>query len=89
MIRGGSSWRDGWEAIVAGSPSVEATVVSRGVVARVSGDMDYVTGPGLWEQFDELLVGGAGFAVLDLSDVSFCDSAGLNLLLRAVSQPGG
>lgn len=53
------------------------------MVAKVSGEMDYMTGPGLWERFDELLAGGAGFVVLDLSDVSFCDSAGLNVLLRA------
>ncbi|MER7195774.1 STAS domain-containing protein [Streptomyces flaveolus] len=68
---------------MAGSPSVEASVVGRGVVARVSGEMEYVTGPGLWEQISEVLSGSAAFVVLDLSGVSFCDSAGLNLLLRA------
>ncbi|MFD3621690.1 STAS domain-containing protein [Streptomyces sp. NPDC058676] len=68
---------------MAGSPSVEARVVGRGVVARISGDMDYMTGPGLWEQIDEVLAGGTAFVVLDLSVVSFCDSAGLNVLLRA------
>jgi anti-anti-sigma factor len=57
--------------------------VDRGVVARISGEMDYVTVPGLGEQISEVLAGSAGFVVLDLSDVSFCDSAGLNLLLRA------
>ncbi|MFF7452171.1 MULTISPECIES: anti-sigma factor antagonist [unclassified Streptomyces] len=62
---------------------VETTVVGRGVVARVSGEMDYVTGPGLWEQISEVLAGDTAFVVLDLSGVSFCDSAGLNLLLRA------
>jgi anti-anti-sigma regulatory factor len=56
---------------VAGSPSFEVTIVGRGVVARVSGDMDYVTGPGQWEQISNVLVGGAGFVVLDLSSVSF------------------
>lgn len=68
---------------MADSPSVVASVVGRGVVARISGEMDYVTSPGLWKQISEVLAGNAGFAVLDLSDVSFCDSAGLNLLLRA------
>ncbi|MFF8925850.1 STAS domain-containing protein [Streptomyces longwoodensis] len=62
---------------------VETTVLSRGVVARVSGDMDYMTRPGLWERFGQLLVGDGAFIVLDLSGVAFCDSAGLNLLLRA------
>jgi hypothetical protein len=33
--------------------------------------MDYVTGPGQWEQISNVLVGGAGFVVLDLSSVSF------------------
>ncbi|MEU0247298.1 hypothetical protein ABZ192_23790 [Streptomyces sp. NPDC006235] len=31
----------------------------------------------------DVLAAGGGFVVLDLSDVSFCDSAGLNVLLRA------
>lgn len=57
--------------------------MGRGVVARISGDMDYMTGPGLWGQIDEVLAGGTAFVVLDLSGVSFCDSAGLNVLLRA------
>ncbi|MEU9397899.1 STAS domain-containing protein [Streptomyces sp. NPDC048324] len=68
---------------MAGSPSVEARVVGHGVVARFNGEMDYMTGPGLWEQINEVLAAGTGFVVLDLSDVSFCDSAGLNVLLRA------
>jgi anti-anti-sigma factor len=32
-------------------------------------------------QFKELLSTGGRFIALDLSDVSFCDSAGLNMLL--------
>ncbi|MGW6886746.1 STAS domain-containing protein [Streptomyces chartreusis] len=72
--------------MVAGSPSVEATVLGRGVVALVSGEMDYLTGPGLWDQINEVLAGSAGFVVLDLSGVSFCDSAGLNVLLRAAQR---
>lgn len=58
-------------------------MAGRGVVARINGEMDYVTGPGLWGQMDEVLASGTGFVVLDLSDVSFCDSARLNVLLRA------
>lgn len=70
-----------------GSSAVDTSVVGRGVVARVRGDMDYMTDPGLWEQISEVLAGGAGFVVLDLSGVRFCDSAGLNLLLRAARGP--
>ncbi|MEV6409593.1 STAS domain-containing protein [Streptomyces bobili] len=58
------------------------------MVARISGNMDCMTGPGLWEQINEVLAGGTAFVVLDLSDVSFCDSAGLNVLVRASRRAG-
>ncbi|MBT2365734.1 STAS domain-containing protein [Streptomyces sp. ISL-10] len=68
---------------MAGDPAIETTVVGRCVVVRVSGEMDYVTVPFFWERFLEALAGRDRFLVLDLSGVSFCDSAGLNVLLRA------
>ncbi|MFF6783704.1 anti-sigma factor antagonist [Streptomyces sp. NPDC012510] len=61
--------------------SVETIVSGRCLVARVSGAMDYVTDPVFRAQFKELLSGGSRFIVLDLSGVSFCDSAGLNVLI--------
>lgn len=67
-------------------PSVEMTISGRCLVARVSGDMDYVTDSLFRAQFEELLGRGERFIVLDLSDVSFCDSAGLNVLLGAWRQ---
>jgi anti-anti-sigma regulatory factor len=54
-------------------PSVETIASGRYLVARVSGEMDYVTDPVLRSQFNELLSRGDRFIVLDLSDVSFCD----------------
>lgn len=69
--------------IVADDPSVRTTAVGRGVVASVSGEMDYLSDPVLWERFTPMLDGASRFIVLDLSEVSFFDSAGLNLLLRA------
>jgi anti-sigma B factor antagonist len=62
-------------------PSVETIASGRCLVARVSGEMDYVTDPVFRPQFKELLSRGDRFIVLDLSNVSFCDSAGLNVLL--------
>jgi anti-anti-sigma factor len=71
---------------VAADPAIETTLVGRCVVARTSGEMDYVTAPFFWERLLEALAGRDPFVVLDLSGVSFCDSAGLNVLLRAGRQ---
>ncbi|MFF5307642.1 STAS domain-containing protein [Streptomyces sp. NPDC013161] len=64
-------------------PSVETIASGRCLIARVSGEMDYVTDPVFRPQFKDLLSRGDRFIVLDLSRVSFCDSAGLNVLLGA------
>lgn len=48
--------------------------------------MDYATEPVLRPQFKELLSRGSRSIVLDLSGVSFCDSAGLNVLIGAWRQ---
>ncbi|MEU1940483.1 STAS domain-containing protein [Streptomyces coeruleorubidus] len=69
-----------------GGPSVEAIVSGRCLVVRVSGEMDYVTEPVFRPQFKELLSRDERFIVLDLSGVSFCDSAGLNVLIGAWRQ---
>jgi anti-sigma B factor antagonist len=74
------SRRDGWESVVA-DPAVETIAAGRCLVAKVSGEMDYVTEPVFRPQFKELIARGGRFIVLDLSGVSFCDSAGLNVLL--------
>ncbi|MFE2210394.1 STAS domain-containing protein [Streptomyces canus] len=55
-------------------------------VARASGETDYVTGLVLRPQFKELVARSGRFIVLDLSGVSFRDSAGLNVLLGAWRQ---
>ncbi|MBT2423489.1 STAS domain-containing protein [Streptomyces sp. ISL-22] len=68
-------------------PSVETIASGRCLVAKVSGEMDYVTDPVFRPQFKELLSRGDCFIVLDLSDVSFCDSAGLNVLLETWRLP--
>lgn len=68
---------------MAAVPSLKVTEAGRGMLVRITGEMDHVSGPALWERLTEVLAGHAAFIVLDLSAVSFCDSAGLNLLLRA------
>jgi anti-anti-sigma factor len=67
-------------------PSVETIAVGRCLVARVSGEMDYVTEPVFRPQFKELIAQADRFIVLDLSGVSFCDSVGLNVLLNGWKQ---
>ncbi|MGW6012891.1 STAS domain-containing protein [Streptomyces sp. NPDC055210] len=59
---------------------VETAVSGRCLIARVSGQMDHVSGPALRARLRELIMQGNRFMVLDLSGVSFCDSAGLNVL---------
>lgn len=49
--------------------------------ATVSGEIDYVTGPVFRLQIKELIAGDDRCIVLDLSGVTFCDSAGLNVLI--------
>lgn len=68
---------------MAGDSSVEWTASNGCVVARLSGEMDYVSRPVFTERLLELITGGGRLLVLDLSGVTFCDSAGLNVLLVA------
>ncbi|MGW6788521.1 STAS domain-containing protein [Streptomyces chartreusis] len=67
-------------------PSVEMTAYGRCVVARVSGDLDYRTDGEVQARFKELTARDERFMVLDLSGVTFCDSAGLSVLLRVWRQ---
>ncbi|MFD3839801.1 STAS domain-containing protein [Streptomyces sp. NPDC058642] len=63
------------------------TIVSgRCLVARVSGEMDDQSTGWFRAQFKELIARGGRFLVLDLAGVSFCDSAGLNVLLTTRRQ---
>ncbi|MEU6089064.1 STAS domain-containing protein [Streptomyces sp. NPDC047085] len=53
------------------------------LVAKVRGVMDYVTQLELRGQLTQVIDRAERAVVLDLADVSFCDSAGLNVLLGA------
>jgi anti-sigma B factor antagonist len=52
-------------------------------VVRVSGEMDLVTSPALRQQVHEAVADGRRSLVLDLSDVLFCDSSGVGVLIAA------
>ncbi|MFF9120528.1 STAS domain-containing protein [Streptomyces massasporeus] len=65
---------------------MEVIASSRCVVARVSGELDYVSGRVLRAELMDLIARVEGLLVLELSGVSFCDSAGLNVLLQTWRQ---
>jgi anti-sigma B factor antagonist len=52
-------------------------------VLRVSGELDLVTSPGLRQRVHEVVADGRHSIVLDLSDVFFCDSSGVGVLIAA------
>ena len=75
---------------------VETREVGRAVVLALAGELDHDTAPLLREHFDSAFDtafgGGAGaggaagrpdVVVVDCSELSFCDSTGLNVLLTA------
>ena len=57
----------------------------RGDVAVISiaGELDMATAPRLQAQINELLDNGRSRLVFNLADVSFCDSTGLSVFVRA------
>ncbi|MFF3491321.1 STAS domain-containing protein [Streptomyces sp. NPDC002795] len=52
-------------------------------VVCASGEMDLVTSPALRQQVHEAVADGRRSVVLDLSDVLFCDSSGVGVLIAA------
>ncbi|MFI5663405.1 STAS domain-containing protein [Streptomyces sp. NPDC051684] len=52
-------------------------------VVCVSGEMDLVTSPALRQQVHEAVADGRRSVVLDLSDVLFCDSSGVGVLIAS------
>ncbi|KMS66904.1 hypothetical protein ACH49_29035 [Streptomyces leeuwenhoekii] len=64
-------------------PSVQANTSGTSLIVQISGDMDYQTAPVFRDRLLDEIARGQQRVVLDLSAVSFCDSAGLNVLLWA------
>jgi len=63
-----------------------------GVVVHVDGELDPHTAPLLQNQVDRLVAEGNTSILLDLSQLSFVDSSGLRVLIRAhqdVTRGGG
>jgi anti-sigma B factor antagonist len=54
-------------------------------VLQVSGPMDLDTCPSLEQALADLVDNGSPRLVLDLHEVDFCDSSGINSLLRALA----
>ncbi|MFB7593530.1 STAS domain-containing protein [Streptomyces sp. NPDC056160] len=52
-------------------------------VLRVAGELDLVTSPMLRQRIHEVVADGRHDLVLDLSDVFFCDSSGVGVLIAA------
>jgi anti-anti-sigma factor len=53
------------------------------VVLRVSGELDLVTSPALRQRVHDAVAEGRHNLVLDLSDVYFCDSSGVGVLISS------
>lgn len=58
-----------------------AGVRSEWVVLHVSGEMDLVTSPQLRQRVHQAVADGRRSLVLDLTDVVFCDSSGVGVLV--------
>jgi anti-anti-sigma factor len=72
-------------------PSVQANASGTALTVQVGGDMDWQAASFLRARLLEEITAAHRRVVLDLSAVSFCDSAGLNVLLwawRLVDQAG-
>ncbi|MFG3016279.1 STAS domain-containing protein [Streptomyces cinerochromogenes] len=67
-------------------PSVQANSSETSLTLQVGGEMDYLTAPFFRDRLLDEIAQGKQRVVLDLSAVSFCDSAGLNVLLWAWRQ---
>jgi len=53
------------------------------VVVAVDGELDMATAPQLQDQITDLLDRGVTRLVFDLTELSFCDSTGLSVFVRA------
>jgi anti-sigma B factor antagonist len=71
---------------MAAEPSVQAYTAETALTVQVSGDMDHQAAPFFRDRLLHEIARGPRRVVLDLSAVSFCDSAGLSVLLGAWRQ---
>lgn len=69
--------------MIADRLTARSTTVGGASAIAVEGELDMETGPHFTEQVELAVWGTVGAFVLDLSGVTFLDSAGLHALLRA------
>jgi anti-sigma B factor antagonist len=63
--------------------SVQVTDSDEGTAVRVSGELDFLSGPGLSQVVEDIKIDGRRSVVLDLTGLQFCDAGGVRALLRA------
>ena len=63
--------------------SITRTDDGDAVVLALSGELDVISAPDLAEQLDELAASACPRVVLELSRLSFVDSAGVSVLVKA------
>src|SRR3954464_13467251 len=72
---------DNWRSCM--SLTVQTEQRADVVVVSVAGELDMATAPRLQDQITDLLEKGRTRLVFDLAEVSFCDSTGLSVFVRA------
>ena len=68
---------------------VDINPVGGDVVVAVRGELDVLTAPFLWEQMEPALAGVTGQLVFDFAGLTFIDSMGLGVVVRAQSRLRG
>jgi anti-sigma B factor antagonist len=66
-----------------GAFGAEASRSNGQAVVAVRGELDLYTAPLLWETIDAAIAATPHELVIDLTDVTFLDSSGLSVLVRA------
>ena len=64
-------------------PAVPGRGDGRTRVVVATGEIDMASAPALWEALSEAIAAGQGDVIVDLSGVTFIDTQGLSVLLRA------
>ena len=68
---------------------VDVVVDGGDVVVTVRGELDVLTAPFLWERMEPVLAAVSGQLVFDFAGLTFIDSMGLGVVVRAQSRMRG
>ncbi|HEY7488543.1 MAG TPA: STAS domain-containing protein [Streptosporangiaceae bacterium] len=94
----GRQWAEGRQVPMMNAPSrvepfsVRVRVVQRWVIVAVAGELDVATAPELATHADRLVSAGRLRVALELSQLTFCDSSGLGVIVgiwRRLRRAGG